>query len=46
MENAIHPGYGETSKSNTKLIVLTAACIVSVLVFLYTFCIVKYPSRI
>jgi len=37
MENITHPGYGETSKSNTHLFVLTAACIVSVLGFLYYF---------
>lgn len=37
MENITHPGYGETSKSNTNLFVLTAACIVFVLGFLYYF---------
>jgi hypothetical protein len=35
MENITHPGYGETSKSNASLIVLTAACILFVLGFLY-----------
>ena len=35
MENITHPGYGETSQSNAKLVVLTAACILFVLGFLY-----------
>ena len=37
MEDITHPGYGETSQSNTNLIVLTAACILSVLGFLFYF---------
>ena len=37
MEDAIHPGYGDNSKRNTKLFVLTAACILFVLAFLYYF---------
>ena len=37
MENQTLPEYRDTSKSNTELVVLTAACVLSVLGFLYYF---------
>jgi hypothetical protein len=37
MENKTLPEYKDTSKSNTRLVVLTAACVLSVLGFLYYF---------
>jgi hypothetical protein len=37
MENKTLPEYKDTSQSNTRLVVLTAACVLSVLGFLYYF---------
>ena len=37
MENITSPGYADTSTSNVKLIILTIACVVFVLAFLYYF---------